>query len=349
MIPSRTSEYKLNNTIFRVSYGDITKVEADVLVSSDDNYLSMGGGVSRALLHAAGETLRKEAKKHVPLKIGDVAVTSAGDLAARYVFHAVTIDYTNMIYSSQESVQSATFKCLQRADILGVRSIAFPALGTGAAGFPFQLAADTMTRTIADYLMGDTKIDVVTLSLFPRQGANESNLNLFYERAAALASIYTQSKRLNVLFDELDNIIIKLNKPNLCKQLFMLKSELQRGQEVLSEQPENMEKMEQIHSISNLNNTSEKFINITSEVNEWTDKQQKAKVMRIKLDGFYARLNIQINNLNAFEIEKAKYAGQMVPRRLENDIEDTRKEIENVENEIKLITRELATQVTIFQ
>ncbi len=60
-----------------MNYGDITRLTADALVSSDDNYLSMGGGVSAALSRVGGEIVSIEARKHTPLNIGDVAVTSA--------------------------------------------------------------------------------------------------------------------------------------------------------------------------------------------------------------------------------------------------------------------------------
>ncbi len=92
-MPQRTADYKINKTTFRVCYGDITELVADALVSSDDNYLTMSGGVSLSLLLAGGETIQREARKQIPLKTGDVAVTSAGDLKAKFIFHAITIDY----------------------------------------------------------------------------------------------------------------------------------------------------------------------------------------------------------------------------------------------------------------
>src|SRR5215510_1979210 len=129
----RRSDYKINNAIFRVEYGDITGVMADVLVSSDDSHLSMGGGVSASLLRAGGDMIAQEAHKHVPLGLGDVAVTSAGKLHARYIFHVVTIDFKNLSYASAETLKLATSRCLELADTLGCRTIAFPALGTGVA------------------------------------------------------------------------------------------------------------------------------------------------------------------------------------------------------------------------
>ncbi|HJZ48770.1 MAG TPA: macro domain-containing protein [Roseiflexaceae bacterium] len=107
-MPQRTADYKINKTTFRVCYGNITELVADALVSSDDNYLTMSGGVSLSLLLAGGETIQREARKQVPLKAGDVAVTSAGYLKAKFIFHAVTIDYDKLIYPNEEIVCSAT-------------------------------------------------------------------------------------------------------------------------------------------------------------------------------------------------------------------------------------------------
>lgn len=80
MIPTtrRTTDYRLKNTIFRVTYGDITQQIVDAIVSSDDSFLSMSGGVSRSILNAGGKIIQMDTRKQVPINIGDVAVTSAG-------------------------------------------------------------------------------------------------------------------------------------------------------------------------------------------------------------------------------------------------------------------------------
>ena len=333
----RTADYKINNTTFRVTYGDITRLTADALVSSDDNFLSMGGGVSYALLRTGGETIRIEANKHTPLNIGDVAVTSAGRLPAKYIFHAVTIDYTNMIYASEDSVQAATLKCMQLADTLGVRLIAFPALGTGAARFPLQLAAELMTRTIADYLMGKTRIELVTLTLFAREGIRESDLNLFYERAVALASISTQSKRLNLLVAEMGRIVSRMNMPSLSKRVAELQTELEYARGVLTEDTGSFEA---------LNKISKQVVVISSETQDatvWADKQLEAEVLRTKLNGLLTQLNIQTSNLNRFQIEKAKYGGQLVPPRLEIAIDDMNNEIAETEVRVREARTQLAS------
>jgi len=309
----------------------------------------MGGGVSLSLSNAAGKILREEARKHVPLKIGDVAVTSAGTLAARYVFHSVTIDYTNMVYPSEESIQVATLRCLQLSDALGVKSIAFPALGTGVGGFPLFRAATVMTRTIADYLMGKTNIDIVTICLHGRSGmVKEHDLDLFYEQAVALASVYAQSKHLSVLMSELEATIGKLNKPDLLIHVSKLKKGLQNAQDILSEAPKNREQSIQIQVNSGIERISEQVVAISSgpqDADMWADKQLEAEVLRLKLSGLYTQLNIQTGNLNHLEEEKAKYATEGIPNRLLIAINDINNEIESIEVKIKETGKKLATLV----
>ncbi len=340
----RVSDYKINETTFRVTYGDITKLVTDALVSSDDNYLTMGGGVSMALLKAGGEEVRREALKHVPLKIGDVAVTSAGKLPAKFIFHAVTIDYDNMIYPSEESIYAATLKCMQLADTLNVRLISFPALGTGVGGFPFQLAAETMTRTIADYLMGDTRIELVTLTLLARERVSENDLNIFYERAVALASVSTQSKKLSTLLDELRRIVDRMNRPELTKRVSELQSEISNAQGILSENAASLEQLEELQERSEIERLSQQVVAISKKTQEsitWEDQQLEAEVLRTKLNGLLAQLNIQTSHLNKFQIEKAKYGGIGVPPRLETAIDDLNKEISEIEARVKEVRMHL--------
>ena len=331
----RTADYKINNTTFRVAYGDITQLTADALVSSDDNYLSMGGGVSESLLRRGGDVIQVEARKHVPLKIGDVAVTSAGGLSAKYIFHAVTIDYTDMIYASEDSIRAATLKCMQLADTLGVRLIAFPALGTGVASFPFQKAAEVMTCTIADYLTGDTRIELVTLTLFARERVRNSDLNLFFERAVGMASISTQSKRLNTLLAEIERIVGRMNTPALSQRVVELQVELKRAQRVLVDTPEDFEPLHEV---------SKQVVDLSSETQAsatWSDNQLEAEVIRTRRDGLLTQLNILTSNLNRFQIEKAKYGGQLVPPRLEIAIEDVSKEMSETQSQLDVLRGKL--------
>lgn len=83
--------YTINNSILRVIFGDITTSKTDVIVSSDDAFLTMGGGVSKAIRMCASEVIYKDTEKHIPASLGDVIVTSAVNLPHKHVFHAITI------------------------------------------------------------------------------------------------------------------------------------------------------------------------------------------------------------------------------------------------------------------
>ena len=315
----RTADYQINNTTFRVAYGDITKLVADALVSSDDNYLTMGGGVSYAILQAGGDEVRRQALKHVPLKLGDVAVSSAGKLAAKYIFHAATIDYDNLIFPGEDTIRAATLKCMQLADSLQLRLIAFPALGTGVGGFPFKLAGEVMTQTISDYLMGETGIELVTLSLLGRENVSETDLNVLYERAVALASVASQSKKLASLLSELHKVAQTLNRPDLSKRFTDLQAEVSQAGTLLSES--------QFEKLDSFNRRVVDLSTETQQTINWNNEQLEAEVIRTKLNGLLAQLNIQTANLNKLQIEKAKYGGIGVPPRLENAIEEIEREI----------------------
>ncbi|WP_415404506.1 macro domain-containing protein [Tateyamaria sp. SN3-11] len=315
------------------------------MVSSDDNYLSMGGGVSAAIRRSGGEIIAKEAQKHVPASLGDVAVTSGGALSAKYVFHAITIDYSHMRFATEDSVQSATLRCLKLADTLGVKSLAFPALGTGVARFPFHLAAEVMTNSIADYLSAKTGIEVVTLALFAREAVSSQDLEVFYERAVALASASTQSKRLVILLNDLAEIVGKMGNASLNQRILELQRDVQQAQSILSETPEEIERLEEIQVQSKLGEISKNVVAASSEAHAtsvWEDNKLEAEVLRTKLSGLFTQLNVQTSNLNRFEIEKAKHGGQLVPPRLETAIAETEQEIEKLNISIDEVRKDLA-------
>jgi O-acetyl-ADP-ribose deacetylase (regulator of RNase III) len=100
--------------------------------------LSMGGGVSAALHKAAGPTLEEEARRYVPVRAGRAVVTSAGALPARFVFHGVTMGARNQewVLPSRDLISEVMESCFYHADTLGLQSLAFPLLGTGAGEFP---------------------------------------------------------------------------------------------------------------------------------------------------------------------------------------------------------------------
>lgn len=204
--------HQFRHTILSLIQGDITKVKADAVVSSDDNYLSMGGGVSFALSRAGGKQVAEDAQKHVPLELGDVVATTAGALQARYILHVVTIDFDRGVYAAEAHIREATLRCLKLADALAVHTLAFPALGTGSGRFSATSAADVMVRAIADYCTDETGLGQVMLveyvdksSYDPTDGATPGP---FFTRANEMASELAQRRRFYDILDELHSMTL---------------------------------------------------------------------------------------------------------------------------------------------
>jgi O-acetyl-ADP-ribose deacetylase (regulator of RNase III) len=163
-----TRVYRLGESDLALKFGEITTSKAQVLVSSDDYFLSMGGGVSAKIRLAGGNTIPLDAAKHIPLQVGDVAVTTAGALPARFIFHAVTLGPGGATTPTEEIIRRTTAKCLALLKPLGASSIAFPAIGAGAAGFAIDDVAVHMAEIIAaDLLARNDRIEVA-IYLFDR-------------------------------------------------------------------------------------------------------------------------------------------------------------------------------------
>ncbi len=129
-----------------VRQGDITAVEADAIVNAANNRLWMGGGVAGAIKRAGGQEIEAEAMRRGPIPVGEAAVTGAGRLRARYVIHAAVMGQD--LATDAEKITEATVNTLRRAGELGIRSIAFPALGTGVGGFPMEECARIMIEAV---------------------------------------------------------------------------------------------------------------------------------------------------------------------------------------------------------
>lgn len=162
--------YQFGKSMLTIEFGDITTSNADVIVSSDDAYISMGGGVSAGILRAGGQEIMIDAAKKVPARVGDVVVTTAGRLPAHYVFHAITIGSGSEEIESHAVLRGTVSRCFDLLDVLGLRSIAFPAIGAGVARFTYEDVAVEMAKIIAARLNASKHPLDVTVFLYDRFG-----------------------------------------------------------------------------------------------------------------------------------------------------------------------------------
>jgi O-acetyl-ADP-ribose deacetylase (regulator of RNase III) len=150
--------------------GDITLLEADAIVNAANRYLKHGGGVAAAIVRRGGIEIQKESdeyiKKHGPLKTGEVAVTGAGKLKAKYVIHAVGPVYGE---EGEEKLAEAIRNSLETADKLGLKSLAMPAISTGAYGFPLEICARIMKKELEEFSKRKKSLEKIIVCLYGKE------------------------------------------------------------------------------------------------------------------------------------------------------------------------------------
>lgn len=144
-------EVFLGPLTIRVSSGDITKVKVEAVVNSTNTSLNLSSGVSGAILKASGPTVVKECKAKAPQPEDGVVLTRAGNLTnCTHIVHMVG-------QTSRTGIRSSMAKVLKTCEENHIRSVSFPALGTGAGHLPAAAVADAMTTALADFVKDSPK------------------------------------------------------------------------------------------------------------------------------------------------------------------------------------------------
>jgi O-acetyl-ADP-ribose deacetylase len=125
-----------------VMQADVTALEVDAIANAANTQLRHGGGVAGAISRAGGPSVQRESQEQAPIALGEAVETTAGDMPARWVIHAATMELGGP--TSAEIIEGATRSTLAKAEELGCRSLALVAFGTGVGGFPIDQAARLM-------------------------------------------------------------------------------------------------------------------------------------------------------------------------------------------------------------
>jgi O-acetyl-ADP-ribose deacetylase len=144
--------------------GDITQAGVDAIVNAANNDLILGGGVAGAIRFKGGPSIQHECDKLGPIEVGEAAITGGGDLPAKYVIHAASMRLGGS--TTAESLRAAMRNSLLRAEENKIQTIAFPAIGTGIAGFPLEECARIMFEEIRSNLEGVSTLQHVEIVLF---------------------------------------------------------------------------------------------------------------------------------------------------------------------------------------
>jgi O-acetyl-ADP-ribose deacetylase (regulator of RNase III) len=149
-----------------LAQGDITRQEVDAIVNAANETLLGGGGVDGAIHRAAGPELLEECRKLGGCPTGQAKITRGYRLPARYVIHAVGPVWRGGGQNEDELLAGCYRNALRLAVEHGCRSVAFPAISTGAYRFPMERAARIALREICNFLAQEPRLEKVRVVLF---------------------------------------------------------------------------------------------------------------------------------------------------------------------------------------
>ena len=142
---------------------DITQLDVDAITNAANTRLLHGGGVAGAIARAGGPAIQAECDMLAPIALGGAVATSAGDLPARHVIHAATMELGGP--TSADVIRRATEAALATADEIGARSLALVAFGTGVGGFPIEQAAGIEVEALRRHLEAGSRLERVVFAV----------------------------------------------------------------------------------------------------------------------------------------------------------------------------------------
>jgi len=151
-------------TNIHIEQGDLTSYEVDAIVNAANNDLILGGGLAGAIARKGGPDIQADCCRHGPVRVGQAAITAAGNLPARHVIHQASMRLGGR--TTAEALRSSTAAVLSLAEQNGVRTLAFPATGTGIAGFPLNQCARIMLEEVRKHVAGQAGLTDVYFVLF---------------------------------------------------------------------------------------------------------------------------------------------------------------------------------------
>lgn len=228
-------EYHINNSTIRIIFGNILDSQAEVIVNSSGSKMTMSGGITKAIREAGGEVIREDALTKLPVNVGDAVVTTAGRLRQKYVFHCITIDKSIDHSNTPEGISEDDIhqyiighsidKCFQLLQAMELTSIAFPAIGAGEAGIPFNKVSRVMSEAIAKNLRKTNKAMDVEIYLFDRFGKMEQwdFLPMFEQFSAqeALSKLLKDQSYDQLHVDEDNGKYTDISLPNTDTDVFI--------------------------------------------------------------------------------------------------------------------------------
>jgi O-acetyl-ADP-ribose deacetylase (regulator of RNase III) len=166
----------VKNTLIKIVQGDITDLDADVIVNAANAQLILGGGVAGAIRQKGGPKIQEECNEIGGTFVGGAVITTGGNLKAKNIIHAVG---PRMDEGDEDSkLTNAVLNSLKLMDKHDLKTIAFPAISTGIFRYPIDKCAKIMIITVKKYLAGETQIKEVIFCLYTNSDYEVFNTEL---------------------------------------------------------------------------------------------------------------------------------------------------------------------------
>jgi O-acetyl-ADP-ribose deacetylase len=147
-----------------IQQGDVTEMATDAIVNAANNDLVLGGGVAGTIRRKGGDEIQRECNEIGSIPIGYAAITTGGTLKAKHVIHAASMQLGRN--TTAEALRRSTEHSLRIAAETGLKTISFPAVGTGIAGFPMQECAEIMLQEAVRHLERGSSLEKIYFVLF---------------------------------------------------------------------------------------------------------------------------------------------------------------------------------------
>jgi len=154
----------INETVVRLVRGDITELEVDAFVFYAQPDLALGSGFGGMITVRGGAAVQKELDELAPVADLEAVVSGAGKLAAEYIIHAVGPRFRED--DIELKLLTTMENCFLRSEEKSLRTLAFPAMGSGYYGIPSPVSAEVMLAALESHLTGDSGLEEVTICVF---------------------------------------------------------------------------------------------------------------------------------------------------------------------------------------
>lgn len=154
-------EKKVGKTAIKLQHGDLTALPVDAFVFYAREDLELGSGYGTAIQSRGGPSIKKELETIGRIKMGEAVVTGAGDMNAKHIVHACGPKFQE--HDLEKKLRQCMLSSLTAADKAGVKTLAFPPMGTGFYGVPLDLSANVMLDCIKSFVTNPTSLEEVII------------------------------------------------------------------------------------------------------------------------------------------------------------------------------------------